>query len=447
MRKLLAIYLAICSTAFLCVSCFDDEEESVVTYPFAALTSFSIGSFNVYTNSVTSEGKDTVLSKKIPGSFYPFIIDQKSLEVYNPDSLPMGADVTKLTTGVMCDGIAYFYTDSTDTYELASSSDSIDFSTPRKLLVASTNGTTLQAYTVKVNVHTVNPEDMYWQECDATPVATPSRAFVFGDRILLFGRDADGVAVLSVYDASNGWSATNEIIVAGLDLDNIQQFIGALYTTDGNALYSSQDGTDWTAVATNIPVAKLFAATADKLWAVTTNDSIAYSIDGINFQEVQPVDESFPLENISATQYPLITNPNILRTVVAGYPVSANSRPQVWSLLSTEERWAHYEPLGDGTFDCPALKPLAVVRYDNSLYAFGGKGMVAGEVVSSFETIYSSPDNGLTWKALTNVKLPKALKDCEAPFVSLSDSNNYLWIIVGGDKPAVWRGRINRLSF
>ena len=59
MRKLLAIYLAICSTAFLCTSCFDDEEESVVTYPFAALKSFSIGSFYVNKNAVTSEGKDS----------------------------------------------------------------------------------------------------------------------------------------------------------------------------------------------------------------------------------------------------------------------------------------------------------------------------------------------------------------------------------------------------
>lgn len=446
MRKLLAIYLAICSTAFLCTSCFDDEEDSTVTYPFAALTSFSIGSFNVYTNSVTSEGKDTLLTKKVSGTLYPFIIDQKKLEVYNPDSLPLGADVTKLTTGVTCDGIAYFYTDSTDTYELISSTDSIDLSMPRKLLVASTNGITLQAYTVKVNVHTVDLEKMYWQQLAVSPVEVPTRVLMFGEKVLLFGRNSGAVPVTSSYDAANGWSEIAEISVADLDVENIWQFASLLYATDGKVLYSSQDGVNWSTVATNISVTTLFAATDDRLWAVTASDSIAYSADGVNFMSVQPVDDSFPLRNISAAQYPLTTNPKILRTVVIGYPVDADSRPQVWSRLSSEESWAHYEPLGDGAYDCPALKPLGVVRYDNSLYAFGGKGIVGDDVVTSFETIYSSPDNGLTWKALSYVKFPDSLKGNDAPFASFTDSDNYLWLIVGGEQPAVWRGRMNRLS-
>lgn len=445
MRKLLAIYLAICSTAFLCTSCFDDEEDSVVTYPFAALTSFSIGSFNVYTDAVTSEGKDTVLSKKIPGSYYPFIIDQKRLEVYNPDSLPMGADVTKLTTGVTCDGIAYFYTDSTDTYELASSSDSIDFSTPRKLLVASTNGVTLQAYTVKVNVHTQNPEEMYWQQLDAAPVATPTRVLLSDGKVILFGRNDAGAPVMSTYDNANGWMAATELSVAGLDVENAQLFAGTLYASDGTVLYASKNGVEWSTA--DASVALLFAATEDKLWAVTATDSIAYSVDGVNFNAVQPLADSFPVKNISVEQYPLITNPAIQRTVVVGYSADVNSRPQVWSLLSTEKSWVHYQPLGDGTYDCPALKPLAVVRYDNSLYAFGGKGVVADEVVMPFETIYSSPDNGLTWKALPKVKLPEALKDTDAPFTSFVDAENHLWIVMGGATPTVWRGRINRLAY
>ena len=447
MRKLLAIYLAICSAAFLCTSCFDDKEESVVTYPFAALKSFSIGSFYVNTNATTSEGKDTVLAKKYPGSFYPFIIDQKSLEVYNPDSLPMGADVTKLTTGVDCDGIAYFYTDSTDTYELVSSADSIDLSKPRKLLVASTNGITLQAYTVKVNVHTVDPEVMYWQQLDASSVTTPQRAVLLDDKLLLLGRNDVGAPVVCWYDADNGWGSVEELSVAGLEVENVQLLSGVLYATDGKSLYSSTDGVDWSMFAANTSVATLFAATNDGLWAVTTSDSIAHSTDGINFELVQPLDKNFPVRNLSVAQYPLLTNPDIMRTVVVGYPAAENSRPQVWSRLSTEKTWAHYKPLGDGTFDCPALKPLSVVRYDNSLYAFGGKGVVADEVVTPFETIYSSPDNGLTWKALAKVKLPEQLKDNDAPFAAVADSDNYMWIIVGGEKPAVWRGRINRLSF
>ncbi len=453
MKKLLAIYLAICSTAFLCTSCFSDDEDEVITYPFAALTSFSIGSFRVYTPAVTSNGKDTTYVKTVPGSYYPFIIDQKNLEVYNPDSLPMGADVSKLTTGVACDGLAYFYTDSTDTYELASSADSIDLSKPRKLLVASTNGVNIQSYTVRVNVHTIDPEKMYWQQMAEAPVVTPLRVIIVDDRMLLFGLNDEGVRVLTTISLADAdaWSATATLSGAAIDLGSIQQLSDTLYANDNDgAIYSSADGINWSAVAISCPIKQLITSQQgdSRLWAVTATDSVAYSTDGVNFVAVQPLEADFPLYNISAAIYPLKTNPNILRTILTGYATdAAGSEPQVWNILSSEKKWSHYEPAGDGTFDCPALKPLAVVHYDNMLYAFGGKGTAASEAVGAFEAIYASRDNGLSWNALANVALPAGLVGLDVPFVSTVDNDNFLWIVTGGEKPTVWRGRINRLSF
>lgn len=454
MRKLLAIYLAICSTAFLCTSCFNDDEEEIVTSPFAALTSFSIGSFRVYTPGTTLEGKDTTYTKIVSGSFYPFIIDQKSREVYNPDSLPMGADVAKLTTGVACDGLAYFYTDSTDTYASVSSSDSIDLSKPRKLFVASTSGTNIQSYTVRVNVHTLDPEKMYWQQLPGASLATPQRAIIADDRMLLFGLNAEGARMMVALPLDNAEAVPTPAELSGgeIDLSGIQQFSGSLYADDGSgALYSSTDGINWSSVPVSAPIKKLIASQGSgesRLWAVTAADSIAYSTDGTNFVSVQKLDENFPLHNLSVALYPLRTNPNILRTVITGYAADADaSVPQVWSILSSEKQWSHYKPAGDGTFDAPALRPLSVVHYDNALYAFGGAGVVAGETVDAFETIYHSRDNGLSWKPLVNVKLPAELAGKNVPFVASVDKENYLWIVAGGEKPVVWRGRINRLAF
>ncbi len=452
MRKLLAIYLAICSTAFLCTSCFDDDDKEAVSYPFAALTSFSIGSFRVFTPAQTSEGKDTTYVRKVSGSFYPFIIDQKRLEVYNPDSLPMGADVTRLTTGVSSDGLAYFYTDSTDTYEPVSSSDSIDFSKPRKLLVASIDGTNIQSYTVRVNVHTLDPEKMYWQQMAGAPVETPSRTIIADERLLLFGLDASGARVLTTMTLDNAavWSAPAALTGGAIDLGSIQQFSGSLYANDNSgALYVSSDGINWSAVKTSARLKQLIASSSEsRLWAVTATDSIACSADGTNFVAMQGLDDKFPLHNLSVAAYPLRTNPNILRTVLTGYVSdAAGSVPQVWSLLSSEKQWVHYKPSGDGTFDCPALNPLSVVHYDNALYAFGGSGVVAGETIGAFETIYTSRDNGLSWKALSTVKLPAGLVGKNVPFVATVDNDNYLWIVAGGENPVVWRGRINRLAF
>lgn len=449
MKKLLAIYLAICSTAFLCGSCFSDDNDNVETYPFAALTSFSIGSFKVHKNSVTSEGKDTVLTSVVSGSLYPFIIDQKSHEVYNPDSLPMGADVTKLTTGISSDGLAYFYTDSTDTYETVSSADSIDFSKPRNLLIASTNGINIQSYTVRVNVSTIDPDKMYWQSIDKAPVASPVRALFVDGKMMLFGKNGENAPVVALYDGGN-WSAETALTPATLNIETIQNFAGCLYTNDeSGVLYSSVDGANWSVVSTNIALNSIVAASgSDKLWAVTATDSIAYSEDALNFVPVQALDKNFPRNNISVAVYPLRTNPFILRTLITGYASQgALATPQVWSVLSTEEKWSHYISGGDGTFACPALKPLAMVLYDGMLYAFGGSGKVAGNDVAAFNTIYASNDNGLTWIALAKVDLPAEIAGIHSPFAVAVDADNYLWIVIGGSEPSVWRGRINRLSF
>ena len=117
-------------------------------------------------------------------------------------------------------------------------------------------------------------------------------------------------------------------------------------------------------------------------------------------------------------------------------------------MFSTEERWVQYEHLGDGSYNCPALAPLSVVRHDGRLFAFGGAGTMDGDEVKPFEHLYISNDNGLTWKesAGIRVQLPEELEGSAASYAATTDSDNRIWI-VSGDTVPTWRGRINRLSF
>lgn len=463
MKKQLAIYLAICSMAFMCTSCLDDEEDTVETYPYASLLSFSIGNLNLPTPSVTDEGKDTVIIKIVTGSLYRFVIDDKNGVVYNPDSLPKGCDITKVTTSVNSDGVPYFYSDESETYELVESTDSIDFSSPRKLIIASTDGTYVKEYTVSLNVHTTEPEAMYWESLAPASVIKPLRSVVMNGKLYVYGYNADNEIVVT-YTSVEGLAEWSSPVVINKNfsekaLKTVTLFNNKLYVVEENgALAESQDGINWTSnTFTGLALKTLFA-TSDvdgRMWAVASmegavTDSIVYTTDATKFATTEALPDNFPLYNISSIVYPLSTNPNIQRYVLVGCNEQhEDAKPFVWSKLSTENRWIQLEPSGNGKFDCPALENLTVLHYDDMLYAFGGAGEVNEESVEPFSMYYVSRDNGLTWSpsADENVVLPESLLGCTAPFVATVDNKKRMWIITGGDTPAVWRGVINRLAY
>lgn len=450
--------------AFVCVSCLnDDDSETVATYPYASLTSFSIGNVSLPTASLTEEGNDTTIIKTVVGTLYPFIIDNSTSQVYNPDSLPLGCDITKVTTSINCDGIAYYYSEDTETYDIATTTDSIDFSFPRKLVVVSTDGTYAREYTVRLNVHKVNPDAMTWEALPVAEVAVPERVIAHDGKMFVYGYNTDAEPVYVCTSASGAVNWTTAVTLAfnsRPDFVSMQQFMDKLYIVDSaGAFAESHNGVEWTYVsnATELSLKTLFASSDvdGKMWAVASaddavSDSIVYTTDGVVFTSSQALPDDFPLYNISSAVYPLATNPDILRYVVIGYASQDNdATPVVWSKLSTEEQWIRLQPSGDGAFDCPSLENLTVLPYDGKLYAFGGVGMVDGTAVEAFTSFYVSPDNGLTWSQLSdeNMVFPETLVGSSAPFAATVDDGKYIWIVSGGDTPVVWRGIVNRLAF
>lgn len=453
MKKQWLLYIALVSLMFVNASCMDDDDSSSTQLtPYTLLNSFSIGDLTSYENDVTDEGKDTIVSNVVVGTSYPFIIDQKRQEVYNPDSLPMGTDVTAVTVSVNSDGVAYIYVDSLETFVYISSSDSLDFTEPRRLLVQSLDAQYTREYKVWLNVHNVDPDAMQWVSAVAPDVQKPMRALAFGGKMLLFGEDADGMPVLSESSLDDVvWSATVALttLPTTAHLLSLQKFADALYVVADGSLYCSTDGINWNIVSTGAVFESLLFSSSDALWAVV-DGSLAYTTDGTSFVKTETLPQEFPVENISSAVYPLLTNPFISRYLLMGYAKDENiSYPVVWSKLSNEKSWTQYPVDEDVAFRCPAFENLTMLRYDASLYAFGGKAQVGEETILPFETFYISIDNGLTWEPSDNKKifLPSQLVGCNAPYVSTVDENNRIWIILGGDDAAVWRGAINRLIF
>ena len=450
MKKNLATYLLLC-TAFLFGACMEDGSEEFEINYYAALRSFGVDSVIVYSTTKLSDGSDTTLIKYVNGESYPFVIDQKEKTVYNPDSLPYGADPAKLTVNVTSDGVAYLYNDSTDVYDLISSSDTLDFSSARRLLVAATGGLYAQEYTVTVNVHKVDPEKLQWEQLSLSPIEKPLRLIEHNGKMMLFGNNAQGALLVcsTGIDGAVEWSEAVELSTLPLaaDVAAMLSFNGALYATADGVLFSSIDGVEWSSL--DVSASALLAASVEdnKMWAVV-DGNIAWSADGENFTAVEALPAGFPTRNVSGNCYPLATNPFITRYLLIGYPSDEAAAPTMWGKLSTEDKWVQYEHLGDGSFDCPAIKPLNVLRYDGRLFAFGGAGTMAGSEVKAFEYLYLSGDNGLTWResAGIRVQLPEELEGSAAPFAAAVDGNNRIWI-VSGDSVPTWRGGINRLLF
>lgn len=452
MKKNLAIYLALFLLGGI-VSCGSDSDEAAAPSPYAFIKSFSIGDIRSEYPAFTSTGEDTTVTRTVSTSSFKFTIDQLAGEVYNNDSLPYCTNVSKVPISMSVLGIPSIYVDSADTYEAVANGDSIDFRTPRKFRIYGEGGSFYKDYTVSVNVHQVDPELMVWSKYPAAEGIVPVRAVEFEGSMLLFGTDGSGANVVAkcAVEGTPEWACS---AVSGLsenaDFATVQRFGGKLFVVDGGTVYSSADALNWSVASGNIGAVAIVGASdaAGELW-IAGEQGLYMSNDGNAFEQAGALPQDFPLYGVSVASYPLAHNNKIIRYMLAGYTTAEkNGKVAVWSKLSTEQAWSNYENVGN-EYPCPALKNIAVVRYNASLYALGGAGVAYGNEVEAFSSLYVSKDNGIVWKEPAGFyqRLPKELLGENAAFAVAVDSGNYMWIIISGENGGTWKGIINRLGF
>lgn len=458
MKKIFSLCLMALVTMMFLASCLESDGVLSESYsPYAVLRSVSIGNISTKYIVKDKDGNDSIVVKTVRGEQYPFTINQKTFEAYNVDSLPVGTDITKVVTNISCDGVAYLYVDSLQSYEMLVATDSFDYTTPLKVLIASTDGTYAREYKISMNVHTVDPNQFCWNKVGESPVTSGKavRMLLNDNKLFLFSSDAEGA--FSLYTSTMpdvvAWETKSVIgLPQSPNINSLVQYAGKFYIAADNKIYSSADGEVWDNVPCETNIKTLFAA-SDKdnvIWAAT-DDSLAMASDVTSgFTAVQPLSEKFPLYDLSTVISPLRTNLSINRFLLVGRPQQGQySQPQIWSRLSNEKKWVNYTPSSYNTKICPSLESLVVLPYDGKLYAIGGKGTVAGERVDALSTIYVSNDNGLTWFAADEdgPSLPAELAGVDAPFTAFADDNGNIWLAVCGENGAIWRGRLNKYDF
>lgn len=440
-------------------------EESRTYSPEAVITSYSMGNFPVIYHDINIQGHDTLVTRTVSGSTIEFTIDQQRNLIFNRDSLPLGSKVDSVKTTIYSSGLVMYrkmHNDGTYTDTLWSSSDPMDLTRPVTLLVISDDDSYTRQYTLTTNIHTVDPDSMTWRHTASLPATISGmKAVMCRGSVTVLGKDDSGSPCI-IRRQSDGW--TGPLPCIGLDGNVITRSLtrhdGRLAVVDGNRVMTSEDGITWSEAGQDTPLSYLipFTQTGDagQAWAVSEDGWLVSSSDLISWTRVQQLPQTFPDMDMTGICYPLRTNSSIIRYIIAGIDTDRKAtHASLWTKLSNEQYWTEVETADGHSLYCPAFENLAMILYDDNLFAFGGSSVINGLHMNPMQGFYQSSDNGITWRDCNAfydsfntwnpfMKFPSELRGCTDPFCYTVDDNGCIWIITAGEK-GVWKGYINRL--
>lgn len=422
-RNISLVLMAMTFLSLALSSCLGDNDDDIVYTDDAAVTAFTLGTLNQYTHYTSSLGTDSIVKTTVTGSLYRFYIDQMKREIYNPDSLPYGTDaahvvctiVARNSGSVILEGLG------DDNAVYYSSSDSIDFTQPRTIVVYSNSGKGSNRYTIRVNVHQQQPDVFNWALLSETPGATPF--------------------------ATEGY---RHIVTFGQRMLTLQD--NALWQAD-----SWSEAPTWNKVCDVTGIRQLAGATPTHLYALNDEGRLVVSSNapedwasGIEWKEEQ-LDSDLSLlpdTEVRMVCLPSKTNRDTYHLVLVGSNSRLNTTDNmtVWSKVEENDayaeqgRWFYYTPSTGNKNQLPGLSNLQLVAYDGGLLAFGT------QADGTLSPLYLSRDMGITWPETKLVNLPEEFSPTDNAYGMTADSDNYLWL-ADGTKGKTWRGRLNRLGW
>lgn len=248
------IYFFLCVAALILsgVSCNSSDDDQIT---YALSENVRVSAFSLAANDSVLANLDTIF----------FTIDLNGGQIYNADSLPKGTDVSALIANISFDNVgkAKILMDrgdpaKNDTIDyLASPTDSIDFTSKVSLVVTAQNGVAEKWYSVKVNVHQIDPDSLYWNTafgvktlpCGRDMAVTSQKTVRLNGTVYSF---IEANSTYTVYTTTNpygnDWTAQALTLSFTPDLSSVQATDEALYMlAQTGELYRSEDGVNWSA--------------------------------------------------------------------------------------------------------------------------------------------------------------------------------------------------------
>lgn len=445
-------------------SCLNEGTEYTY-YDDTAITSFQLGTLNRTLHKTKSDGSDNSYVKTLSCSSYNFNIDHARSLIWNNDSLPTGIDVAKVICTVSTKnsgsiGIKHLDSDTLDSY---SSTDSIDFTSPRLFCVYNSNGTAYRAYTISINVHQEEGDSCLW-----TQVATDGKiakltnmkALSLEDNMYLFGNEGETpkLYTTTINDGVNWTELATTPILSKDAYKNIIKKSGVFFCISDGKLLKSTDAINWEEVIST-DIKQLIASSSHNLYALSADNKIMSSAnDGLTWNEEElDTDASYiPTEDISYSCRTLQTDGNAEKVVIIGnrnldtYPYDLYAH--VWTKIeeygdgSRNHVWSYTTQSWDNNNRPKRAKNWQIIDYDSPNFkGICGEG-IGNCKATALSNIYQSGDDGITWLKDSVMRVPSGLYTDEATFTMTKDKDQSVWIICGGTGQ-VWKARINRLAW
>lgn len=448
------------SAALMFTSCLSDDDNTSTTYNDAAITSFSLGTVNKYIPVLDSVGNTVLKKSTYTGSSYKFEIDQVNGLIYNTDSLPYGTDLKHIlcTISTLNGGYVQYFSAKGDSTISYSSSDSIDFSSPRSFRVISNDGSTYRRYTIKVNAHTQQPNQFVWSKLsDNTVFASMQgmRLLILGDDILVLG-NSDGATSIYSSKLADGkvWNIKTPNVEIPFDADAFHNAVvckDKIYLLSAHHLFVSQDAQVWDIVGTT-DIKQLIGASTAELYAINSQNQLVSSTDGgMTWQEeLLDADASLlPTDNISITTRRFDVTGNTEYVLLVGtrspdiYPNDTHAF--VWSKNVGEKqaKWTMI-PQTQSKYYAPNMQGLTTFINADAVYAIGGADN-GNRQSEGFTKFFQTRDGGITWKENKHYIYPAEFSS-NTHFAVTSDIDDNIWLI-GGGSGQVWRGRLNSIGW
>ena len=435
---------------FICLFCVAVALSACLNSNDTSVTS----STNPRMTSLTLAGNDSI-TKAV------FSINADSVTIENVDSLPFGTPVNKAipTFKFVSTYGALLYINGSTTGKALTGKDTIDFTLPVKIKNYAADNSTTKEYTIKVNVHKVEPKLYVWSLLNGSVGAanpTSQKAIYFNNKLLYFANEG---GVTNLYTSINGvsWAHANlSGLPANATMVNTVQFNSKLfYSQDGVKIYSSTDGVSWTVAdvsAADYTFKTMLFALNGSVWAITQSkvDSkyrFASSVDGTIWLIQNELPVGFPLTDFAALSFTSRVGGKPKAIVIGGKDANGTILNTNWNT----ENGTYWVNFNENASHSKSLDTLALgaslISYDSKLFVFGTK--TDSVKVSQYKV---SLDEGLTWKAPDTLynKLPKTYVKRNYSSVVVDNSNRIY--IVGGKANAailtdVWTGKLNSLSF
>lgn len=492
--------LVISLSVLLCVSSCNSDPTEELGYRIS--TDVTVSGFSLKADNKILANLNSVF----------FSIDLDRGLIFNADSLPKGTSITSLIPVIaypedvssakitMVGGI--HRTGEVD--YIKSPTDSIDFTGDVILTLVAQDGITSRDYRLKVNVHKMEPDSLWWDEMAvsqlpsrlATPICQKTVPFNEGKIISLIGESDNSYTIAETDNLNSGKWINKELKLSFVPQVRTFTAVGSKFfilDSDG-VLYESLDAMEWQ--STGKKWLSVVGAYEDSLLGLREqNGEILHTCFPVNsnFTET-PISEDFPIKGFSNFQTftgkwyqsPVgimtggeLKNGNFTNRTW-GFDgenwalISENSVPYIsgatmvsyFSFQQTSNLWVSNEYsvmlLIGGRFEDGTANKKIYISYDNGVnWAPGSELMQLPEyipaMVNADNVVMTTEITGNyepeIWSEMPSKKLPGYYKvNYKIDGYDVTWDCPYIYLI-GGENSAgelyntIWKGVLNRLTF